>query len=57
MATRSRGKKVTLAIVGCGGIAGSHLRGYGELLEKGENRFRIVATVDSEPGTRHAWRS
>ncbi|HCR19065.1 MAG TPA: hypothetical protein DIU35_16425 [Candidatus Latescibacteria bacterium] len=48
MATRSRGKKVTLAIVGCGGIAGSHLRGYGELLEKGENRFRIAATVDSD---------
>ena len=48
MATGSRGKKVSLAIVGCGGIAGAHLRGYGELLEKGENRFRIVATVDSD---------
>jgi predicted dehydrogenase len=48
MASRSRGKKVNLAIVGCGGIAGAHLRGYKELLEKGEDRFRIVAAVDSD---------
>ena len=44
----SRGKIVNLALVGCGGIAGGHLRRYGELIDKGEDRFRIVATVDSD---------
>ena len=29
-------------------IAGGHLRRYGELIDKGEDRFRIVATVDSD---------
>lgn len=42
------GKPVTLALVGCGGIAGAHLRRYDELLTRGEDRFRIVATVDSD---------
>lgn len=42
------GKPITLALVGCGGIAGAHLRRYEELIAKGENRFRIVATVDSD---------
>ena len=43
---KSRGKRVNLAIVGCGGMAGAHLRGYEELLQRGEDRFRIVAAVD-----------
>ena len=46
MAAKSRNKVVDLAIVGCGGIAGAHLNGYEELLNKGEKRFRIVAAVD-----------
>ena len=43
-----KGKTVNLALVGCGGIAGAHLRRYEELINRGENRFRIVATVDSD---------
>ncbi len=43
-----KGKTINLALVGCGGIAGAHLRRYEEIISKGENRFRIVATVDSE---------
>lgn len=43
-----RGKTVYLAMVGCGGIAGAHLRGYSELLARGENRLRIVAAVDDD---------
>ncbi|MDP6038857.1 MAG: Gfo/Idh/MocA family oxidoreductase [Candidatus Latescibacteria bacterium] len=43
-----KGKTVNLALVGCGGIAGAHLRRYEELIDRGENRFRIVATVDSD---------
>ena len=43
---KSKGKRVNLAIVGCGGMAGAHLRGYEELLQRGEDRFRIVAAVD-----------
>ena len=49
MAKQPNGRQVNLAIVGCGGIAGAHLRGYAELLEKNETRFRIVATVDDVP--------
>ena len=49
MAKQTNGRRVNLAIVGCGGIAGAHLRGYAELLEKNETRFRIVATVDDIP--------
>ena len=41
-----RGKVINLAMVGCGGMAGAHLNGYQELLNKGETRFRIVAAVD-----------
>ena len=44
-----KGEVVQLAMVGCGGMAGAHLRGYEELLEKGETRFRIVAAVDEVP--------
>lgn len=43
---KKRGKVVNLAIVGCGGMAGAHLRGYEELIDQGEGRFRIVAAVD-----------
>jgi predicted dehydrogenase len=43
-----KGKTINLALVGCGGIAGAHLRRYEELINRGENRFRIVATVDSD---------
>ncbi len=39
-------RQITLAIVGCGGIAGAHLKGYESLLRAGYNRFRIVAVVD-----------
>lgn len=39
-------RTVDLAIIGCGGIAGAHLRRYRELRAAGETRFRIVATVD-----------
>ena len=46
MAQRRKASRVNLAIVGCGGMAGAHLHGYGELIEKGEDRFRIAATVD-----------
>lgn len=46
MSTTKNGEVVRLAMVGCGGMAGAHLRGYEELLEKGETRFRIVAAVD-----------
>jgi len=43
-----KGKTVNLALVGCGGIAGAHLRRYETLIDKGEDRFRIVAAVDSD---------
>ena len=40
-------KVINLAMVGCGGMAGAHLNGYQELLQRGEKRFRIVAAVDA----------
>lgn len=46
MAAKKKGKVINLAMVGCGGMAGAHLNGYQELLNKGETRFRIVAAVD-----------
>ena len=49
MSENKKGEVVRLAMVGCGGMAGAHLRGYEELLEKGETRFRIVAAVDEVP--------
>ena len=45
MATKQ--KVINLAMVGCGGMAGAHLNGYQELLQRGEKRFRIVAAVDA----------
>ena len=46
----SRGKamsdKVRLAVIGCGGIANAHLRGYQALVEKGVDTFSIEATCD-----------
>lgn len=47
MAKKPTGRPVNLAVVGCGGIAGAHMRGYEELWSKGEDRFRIVAAVDN----------
>ena len=40
-------KVVNLAMIGCGGIAGTHLRRYQDLIKAGEDRFRIAATVDT----------
>lgn len=40
-------KTINLALIGCGGIAGAHLRRYLELIQAGEDRFRIVAAVDT----------
>ncbi|MBC8231764.1 Gfo/Idh/MocA family oxidoreductase [bacterium] len=39
-------KPVRLAIIGCGGIANAHLRGYHTLVEKGVDTFSIDATCD-----------
>ena len=39
-------KPVKLAIIGCGGIANAHLRGYQTLIEKGVDTFSIDATCD-----------
>ncbi len=50
MAAKKKGKVINLAMVGCGGMAGAHLNGYQELLNKGETRFRIVAAVDEALG-------
>lgn len=49
MSQTNKGEIVRLALVGCGGMAGAHLRGYEELLQKGETRFRLVAAVDEVP--------
>jgi predicted dehydrogenase len=40
-------KIINIALIGCGGIAGAHLRQYQSLIKAGEKRFRIVATVDT----------
>src|SRR5438309_10538153 len=37
---------VRLAMIGCGGMAGSHREGYQKLWEAGLRDFRIVATCD-----------
>ncbi|MCZ6680645.1 MAG: Gfo/Idh/MocA family oxidoreductase [Candidatus Poribacteria bacterium] len=39
-------KQVRLAVIGCGGIANAHLRGYKTLVEKGVDTFSIDATCD-----------
>ena len=39
-------KQVRLALIGCGGIANAHLRGYQALVEKGVDTFSIDATCD-----------
>lgn len=41
-------EKVTLAIVGCGGIAGAHREGLRKLWEAGIRDFEVIATVDIE---------
>ena len=38
--------RVRLALIGCGGIANAHLRGYSSLVEKGVDTFSIEATCD-----------
>ena len=47
MAKKPKGRPINLAVIGCGGIAGAHMRGYEELWSKGEDRFRFVAAVDN----------
>lgn len=47
--------KIRLAIVGTGGIAGSHLDGYRTLLDHGYDRFEIVALCDNSPERRGAF--
>ncbi|HIE27438.1 TPA: Gfo/Idh/MocA family oxidoreductase [Candidatus Poribacteria bacterium] len=39
-------KKVNLAIIGCGGMAGAHLNSYRELKEKGLDNFELLAMCD-----------
>lgn len=39
-------KKVNLAIIGCGGMAGAHLNSYKELKEKGLDNFELLAMCD-----------
>jgi len=38
--------KVNIAIIGCGGIAGAHRKGYEALWENGLREFQIVAACD-----------
>lgn len=52
-----KGKTINLALVGCGGIAGAHLRRYEELIDRGEDRFKIVAAVDSDMQRANAFAS
>jgi len=40
-------EKVRLAMIGCGGMAGGHLRGYQTLAQKGMKSFTIVACCDT----------
>src|SRR5438128_6320653 len=40
------GRKLRMAIVGCGGMAGSHLRGYGRIHEAEPERFEIAALCE-----------
>lgn len=40
------GRQVRLAIVGCGGMAGGHLRGYAAINEKEPGLFELVAVCD-----------
>ena len=39
-------KQIRLAMIGCGGIAGAHLKGYENLIRSGYNQFRFEAVVD-----------
>ncbi|MCS7223488.1 MAG: Gfo/Idh/MocA family oxidoreductase [Armatimonadetes bacterium] len=40
------GKTVRLALIGAGGIAGAHLRGYAKIKEVEPDKFEIVAICD-----------
>jgi predicted dehydrogenase len=42
-------KKVALALVGCGGISGSHVKGYRDLWERGCRAFEVTACCDAVP--------
>ena len=51
---KPKGNTVNLALVGCGGIAGAHLRGYKELLEKGKTG-QVVKVNDVIKGRVNAY--
>jgi len=40
-------KEIRLAIIGCGGMAGAHLRGYRAIHEKGLIKFTLTAMCDA----------
>jgi len=40
--------KVTIGMIGCGGMAGAHVKGYQQLYEKGLDAFEIIACCDPE---------
>lgn len=48
-------KPVRIGIVGCGGIAGTHLEGYQLLKDKGCAHFEIAAVCDVTPGRAEAF--
>ena len=39
-------RKVSLALVGCGGIAGAHLKAYKDLHDRGVRQFEVTACCD-----------
>ena len=40
-------RKVRLAIIGCGGIARAHMRGYEQIKQAEPDKLEIVAVCDS----------
>jgi len=42
--------QVKVAIIGCGGMAGGHLRGYGAIQEKEPDLLELVAMCDADAG-------
>ena len=48
-------KPVRIGIVGCGGIATTHLEGYQLLKDKGCAHFEIAAVCDVTPGRAEAF--
>lgn len=47
MPNRNR-KKIKMAMIGCGGMAGAHLRGYHRILQTVPDKMEIVAVCDSD---------